>query len=125
MEELKLVQIGAPMTVSAARALLEHAVVNFEYVKLDGSVREATGSRNLDLLARQGVSVTYPKGTGRPNYNCYWDLSRREWRSWSDIDNNTINVISWSRDKSDVFIPKNSQLPKSSEPAPLSTHKVV
>lgn len=99
-----------PMSVPAARALMEHAVVNFEYIKLDGSVREATGSRNLDLLARQGVSVSYPNGNGSPNPNCYWDLTRNEWRSWSDIDNNTINVISWSRDKNSVFIPRKNQL---------------
>lgn len=121
----KIFLAGHEISLGAFRTLLEHAVVNFEFIKLNGSVREAAGSRNLDLLARQGVRVEYPKGTGRHNPDCYWDLSRRDFRSFSEFVNHTINIISWSRNKEDVFIPRNSQLPKTSQPKPVSDIKIV
>lgn len=49
-------------------------VVKFQYKKVDGSIRQATGTRD---------NVPAIKGTGKTHYNVltYFDLDAQDWRS--------------------------------------------
>ena len=66
------------------RHLLAHGVVEFTYIKRDGTTRTARGTNYPDLIPPSKA----PKGTNR-NVNCqfsiinYFDLDREAWRAFS------------------------------------------
>ena len=68
------------------RTQLASGIYRFSYFKTDGSIREATGTLNFDLIP----SDKLPKGSNeyQPNYETfpYFDLSRNAWRSFR-LDN--------------------------------------
>lgn len=73
--------VGEPLTIPELRALLLKRIVNFEFVKLDGEVRPATGTTNLKYIP----SADHPKGVGKssPKVATFYDLKKHLWRSVS------------------------------------------
>ena len=69
------------------KRLLNEGTVRFLYEKNNGEIREALGTRNIDILMNdEGSGFTEddkPKGTGREyETSCpYWDLEKKAWRS--------------------------------------------
>lgn len=61
--------------------LLGYNIVSFTFRKVDGTIRHAIGTRNLDLARRQsGEHIPTPKGEEQPN--SYFDLDKMAWRSY-------------------------------------------
>ena len=90
---------------SALLSLLNKGIVKFTYRKVDGSIRNAVGSRNLDAVRMAfGIYVPTPK-TGRNNPTAYYDIEREDWRSFkaenvlsiNDIDIREIKGVSGGR----------------------------
>jgi hypothetical protein len=90
---------------NALLSLLNKGIVRFTYRKVDGSIREAIGSRNLDML-REGVGIAVPTPkTGRSNPTAYFDIEKEDWRSFkaenvlsiNDIDIKNIKGVSGGR----------------------------
>lgn len=90
---------------NALISLLNKGIVRFTYRKVDGSIREAIGSRNLDML-REGVGIAVPTPkTGRSNPTAYFDIEKEDWRSFkaenvlsiNDIDIKNIKGVSGGR----------------------------
>ena len=68
--------------VVALREALKKGIVNFTFTKKDGTIRHATGTRNLTLAeSKTGTSVPAPT-SGRVNENAYFDLDKCAWRSF-------------------------------------------
>lgn len=77
----------------ALLSLLNKGIVRFTYRKVDGSIREAIGSRNLDAVrVAFGIRVPTPK-TGRNNPTAYYDLEKDDWRSFKAENVISINGI--------------------------------
>ena len=63
------------------RTLLAHNIVRFTFQKVDGTIRHAVGTRNLDIArAKTGVAIPTPKGEEQP-YS-YYDIEKMGWRSY-------------------------------------------
>ena len=63
------------------RTLLAHGIVRFTYQKIDGEIRHAIGTRNLDAArAKTGAYIPNPKGEQQP-YS-YYDIDKMGWRSY-------------------------------------------
>jgi hypothetical protein len=89
----------------ALLSLLNKGIVKFTYRKVDGSIRNAVGTRNLDAArAAFGIYVPTPK-TGRNNPTAYYDIEKEDWRSFkaenvlsiNDIDIKEIKGVSGGR----------------------------
>lgn len=71
-----------PTTASELRNVLAESVKRFKFVKLNGEIREALGTRDVTLI---------PKNTHTPNWIddvseksvVYWDLDEQDFRSVS------------------------------------------
>ena len=61
------------------RQKLQEGVVKFTYKKVNGDIREATGTRNFNHIPEEAN----PKGTGvvKPGIIAYYDLDVQGWRS--------------------------------------------
>lgn len=74
--------------VETLRTLLARNIVRFTYRKVDGTLRHAIGTRNLDLARNYALanpSIQYcdiptPRGEEKP-YS-YFDLDKMEWRGY-------------------------------------------
>ena len=67
---------------NALLSLLNKGIVRFTYRKVDGTIREALGTRNLDI-ARDALNIYIPNPkTGRTNPTAYYDLEKEDWRSF-------------------------------------------
>ncbi len=67
--------------VSALRSLLAYNIVSFTYRKVNGEIRHAKGTRNLDLARNTtGEYIPNPKGAEQPN--SYYDVQSNGWRSY-------------------------------------------
>lgn len=73
---------GEPLTIPELRNLLRTRIVNFEFIKLDGEVRPATGTTMLKYIP---VSE-HPKGVrpSSPRVATFFDMKKRLWRSVSE-----------------------------------------
>ena len=78
------------------RNLLAHNIVAFTYRKVNGEIRNALGTRNLDL-ARQHTGENIPNPTGCEQPTSYYDVRSMGWRSWKE--GNVISI--------DGFVPVN------------------
>ena len=68
--------------VTNLREALKKGIVHFAYYKKDGTLREAIGTRNLEIAGKEvGYTIPSPK-TGNTNENAYFDLTRNAWRSF-------------------------------------------
>ena len=78
---------------NALLSLLNKGIVRFTYRKVDGTIREALGTRNLDI-ARDALAIYIPNPkTGRTNPTAYFDLEKEEWRSFKAENVISINGI--------------------------------
>ena len=67
--------------VETLRSLLANNIVRFTFRKVDGTIRYAVGTRNLDIArAKTGVNIPTPKGEEQP-YS-YYDVEKMGWRSY-------------------------------------------
>ena len=89
----------------ALLSLLNKGIVKFTYRKVDGSIRNAIGTRNLDAARMAfGIYIPTPK-TGRNNPTAYYDIEKEDWRSFkaenvlsiNDIDIREIKGVSGGR----------------------------
>ena len=63
------------------KARLAKGIVRFTYYTKNGFVREAIGTRNLNLARRMGYEIPTPK-SGVHKENAYFDCEKRWWRSY-------------------------------------------
>lgn len=62
-------------------SLLAHNIVSFIYQKVNGEIRHAFGTRNLDLAGNYtGTTIPTPNGAEQPN--SYYDVEKMGWRSY-------------------------------------------
>lgn len=67
------------------RELLHKGEVNFSYKKIDGTIREARGTLDFNMIPEE----SHPTGTGKVTSDStisYFDLDKNAWRSLR-IDN--------------------------------------
>jgi hypothetical protein len=74
---------------TSLRNLLAHNIVRFTFRKVDGTIRKAIGTRNLNL-ARQMTKAEIPSPKGEEQPNSYFDIERMGWRSYKP--NNLVSI---------------------------------
>ena len=77
------------VNISEFKKALHEGKVKFSYVKKDGSIIDAVGTLNIDVMGKENV----PKGTGYETTDSnirYYDLNSEGWRSFI-VD----NLINW------------------------------
>lgn len=78
---------------NALLSLLKKGIVRFTYRKVDGTIREALGTRNLDI-ARDALNICIPNPkSGYVNPTAYYDLEKEDWRSFKAENVISINGI--------------------------------
>lgn len=78
---------------NALLSLLKKGIVRFTYRKVDGTIREALGTRNLDI-ARDALNICIPNPkSGYVNPTAYYDLEKEDWRSFKAENVIAINGI--------------------------------
>ena len=66
---------------NALRTLLANNIVSFTFRKVNGEIRHAKGTRNLDIARNHtGEYIPTPKGEEQPN--SYYDVEVMGWRSY-------------------------------------------
>lgn len=79
-------------TSEELRSLLAHNLVAFTFVKVNGEIRNALGTRNLDLArAYTDTDIPTPKGEEQPN--AYYDVNSDGWRSWKEGNLVSIDAV--------------------------------
>ena len=79
-------------TSEELRSLLAHNLVAFTFVKVNGEMRNALGTRNLDLArAYTDTDIPTPKGEEQPN--AYYDVNSDGWRSWKEGNLVSIDAV--------------------------------
>lgn len=79
--------------------LLNKGIVRFTYRKVDGTIRKAIGTRNLEAASRHfGLIVPTPK-TGHNNPTAYYDIEKEAWRSFVPENVLSINGVDLSKIK--------------------------
>lgn len=69
--------------------LMKNNIVSFTFRKKDGTIRHATGTRNLSLVrAAYGIVVPTPTHAEQPN--SYYDLDKEGWRSY--VPENVLSI---------------------------------
>ena len=56
-------------------------VVDFKFIKKDGTIRTAKGTKNLNLVPKEKLPVGTKK-TNIPNLITYFDIDKNSWRSF-------------------------------------------
>jgi len=93
---------------SALHTLLAHNIVSFTYRKVNGEIRHAKGTRNLDLARNTtGEYIPNPKGAEQPN--SYYDVQSNGWRSYKPENLVSIDGV-YAREDTDFA--KKPELPK-------------
>lgn len=70
------------VTYNDLKNALAEGVTVFQYLKKDGTIREARGTTNLEIIKAEGYAF---KGSQRPapeGVTVYWDLDAHGWRSF-------------------------------------------
>lgn len=70
------------MTTASLREILNSGVARFNFRKKDGSIRNALGTRNVDLIPREDAPVQIYDLSRKAMV--YWDLELGEFRSLSE-----------------------------------------
>ena len=79
-------------TSEELRSLLAHNLVAFTFVKVNGEMRNALGTRNLDLArAYTDTDIPTPKGPEQPT--SYYDVNSDGWRSWKEGNIVSIDAV--------------------------------
>ena len=76
--------------LNEAKALMHQGALHFSYEKADGTLRQALGTLNFELIP----SADLPTGNGRFNgydegYQPYYDLERAGWRCFN------VTLLRW------------------------------
>ena len=88
------------------RTLLAKNIVRFTYRKVDGTLRQAIGTRNLDLARNyyngKGIDhyIPTPKGAEQP-YS-YYDLEKMAWRSYKPSNLISIDGLVESTTRTEI-----------------------
>lgn len=78
------------MTTEQIKETLKDGIVEFQYTKKDGSVRDAKGTRNTGLLEHYGATPN-GNGTEKEGVITYYDIDANGWRSF--ITENFIKFL--------------------------------
>ena len=77
---------GEPINIWELKKLLKKQILDFEFIKLDGSIRTARGTTDLKYVPKQD----WPKGTAKEatkkrlkKVATFFDLKKKDWRSAS------------------------------------------
>jgi len=78
---LEKILYGEPITVPELRKLLHQKILNFEFIKLDGTIRPARGTTMMKYVPQSA----HPKGIrpSSPKVAAFYDLQKKDWRSVS------------------------------------------
>lgn len=97
---------------AALRTLLANNIVSFTFRKVNGEIRHAKGTRNLDLARNTtGEYIPTPKGEEQPN--SYYDVEKMGWRSYKPENLISIDgVYDASGFYAKVHPTKKGELPK-------------
>lgn len=71
-------------TIEELKKEMCERVVNFSFYKKDGSIREANGTTNLNIIPEEN----HPKGTDKILSNevvRFFDVDKDEWRSFKKV----------------------------------------
>lgn len=87
------------------KELLNEGIVEFTFKKVNGEIRSAKGSRNMDVLMHTNSGFTEddkPTGNGKESTtSCpYWDFEKQAWRS---VRLTSVISIDKVMDKTDLF----------------------
>lgn len=88
------------MSFDQWRKLLGVAPVFFQFIKLDGSIRFARGTRNIVIGAHLGYPEIKNETIKSESPFSYFDFDKRDWRSFSPRCNTQILVF----DSEDEYI---------------------
>jgi len=64
------------ITPEELKNLLSEGKVKFSFEKLDGTLREAEGTTNSEMIP----SSQHPQGGKGPTGTCFYDLEKQAWR---------------------------------------------
>ena len=81
---LGLTEIKADEVMLLESKMLEQAV-KFQFRKKSGEVRDAVGTRNLEMMIQEDGKRYEFKTAGKPECPTtmgYWDLEKKAWRSF-------------------------------------------
>ena len=81
---LGLTEIKADEVMLLESKMLEQAV-RFQFRKKSGEVRDAVGTRNLEMMIQEDGNRYEFKTAGKPECPTtmgYWDLEKKAWRSF-------------------------------------------
>lgn len=71
--------------IKSFKEALKSGVVNFKFNKKDGTVREAKGTTNSELIPETQLSNRTPRTyTPNPNVVKYFDTEKEGWRSFNE-----------------------------------------
>lgn len=71
-----------PTTASELRNVLAESVKRFKFVKLNGEVREALGTRDIKLIPKDVHTPKFIDDVSEKSI-VYWDLDKQDFRSVS------------------------------------------
>ena len=71
-----------PTTASELRNVLAESVKRFKFVKLNGEVREALGTRDVKLISKNAAAPKFIEDVSEKSI-VYWDLDEQDFRSVS------------------------------------------
>lgn len=67
------------------KSALKERVVEFEFIKKDGTIRKAKGTNKIELIPESQLSTgTGRKYTENPNVTKYFDIEKEGWRSFNN-----------------------------------------
>ncbi len=79
---------------------LFNGVVIFHYRKKDGTIREAAGTTNPNIIPNGNITAATPNDHVKGNIQSYYDLSRSKWRNLTRTNLLTIRAaVTWEAGK--------------------------
>lgn len=81
---LGLTEMKAEEVMKLESEMMKRAV-RFQFVKKDGTIRDANGTRKLELMVQEDGKRYEFKTSGKPECPTtlgYWDLEKKAWRSF-------------------------------------------
>lgn len=61
---------------------LAGGVTAFRYLKKDGTIREARGTTNIEIIRAEGYEFKGPQRPPVEGVTVYWDMDAHGWRSF-------------------------------------------
>ena len=111
---------------TALHSLLATNIISFTFRKVNGELRHAKGTRNLDLARNHtGEYIPTPKGAEQPN--SYYDVEAMGWRSYKPENLISIDGVvartdtDFAKKPTSPNEPKKGELPKREIPVKFHT----